>query len=693
MRTVVLRVLVLFLFGILFAVATPQSALAQDYTQYDRNSTARRYGDLSTVGGNPYAMGMEQDTTSRTDTTKRKIRKPLESYFFDDSTRKRPNFAWHIDTYRNKVEFTDIDTLINRFELDYPYLRKGVGDAYQGNLGGATIPLNYFDRPQYRNFNFAQSYNTYFWFPDKVNFYNVKKPFTHLSYFMAGQKKYNEESFWLTHAQNISPSSGFNIDYRSQGTRGIYNWQKGRAKDLSMAFSHTGKKYSIHAGYIFNTINNKENGGVQNDRDITDTIFELPENVPVRLQDARMVLKNNTYYVIQSYGIPLRKLTDEDFSIADRSSVFFGHSFQYSRWSRKYTDTRSQSGDYYENWYVNPTSTYDSIFETLISNRLFIQLQPWDREGVIGVIDGGIGMDNHYYYQFRQGDYLTGKVKGIRKTGYYVYGSVDGKIKRYFDWGGNIQFHPFGYRSGDMSIGAKASISAFIKGNPITLTGKFSYDRRSPDYWSEEFYSNHYAWSNSFSKENETRIEATLNIPSWGLEAGAAQSVVKNKIYYDARSMPAQETGNVSVSGLYARKDFRLGGFHLNHRVLLQWSTSQEVIPVPLASAFLSYYFEFDVVKSVLRLQVGLDGRYNTPYYAFGYNPALSQFYNQREKEIGGYPMVDVFVNAKWKRMRILLKLEHLNDNLFGDRNYFTLLHYPQNKRVLKLGFSWSFYD
>ena len=55
--------------------------------------------------------------------------------------------------------------------------------------------------------------------------------------------------------------------------------------------------------------------------------------------------------------------------------------------------------------------------------------------------------------------------------------------------------------------------------------------------------------------------------------------------------------------------------------------------------------------------------------------------------------MIDVFVAAKWKRMRILAKMQHLNDNLFGDRNYFTVLHYPQNKRVFKMGFSWSFYD
>ena len=147
------------------------------------------------------------------------------------------------------------------------------------------------------------------------------------------------------------------------------------------------------------------------------------------------------------------------------------------------------------------------------------------------------------------------------------------------------------------------------------------------------------------------------------------------------------------MSGLYLKKDFRLGGFHLNHRVLYQYSSAQEAVPVPMLSAYLSYYFEFNVVRDVLRLQIGLDGRYNTKYYAFGYNPATMQFYNQREKQLGNYPMIDAFVAAKWKRMRILAKFQHLNEDLFGSRDYFTVLHYPQNKRMFKLGFSWSFYD
>ena len=157
--------------------------------------------------------------------------------------------------------------------------------------------------------------------------------------------------------------------------------------------------------------------------------------------------------------------------------------------------------------------------------------------------------------------------------------------------------------------------------------------------------------------------------------------------------MPHQALDIVSVTGIYARKDFKIGGLHLNHRVLVQWSSNQEVAPVPLVSAYLSYFFEFDAVRDVLRFKIGVDGRYNTKYYAFGYNPATGQFYNQREFEVGGYPMLDFYVVAKWKRMRIFLKVAHLNQDVFDTREYFQVLHYPLNRRVFKIGVSWGFYD
>lgn len=145
-------------------------------------------------------------------------------------------------------------------------------------------------------------------------------------------------------------------------------------------------------------------------------------------------------------------------------------------------------------------------------------------------------------------------------------------------------------------------------------------------------------WLTPLRKENETRFEVAFRVPDYAFEVGVWQGIVTDKIYYGADSQIAQDNGSVSVTSVYARKDFRIAGLHLDHKVLLQWSTNHSVIPVPLVSAFLSYYYEFWAVRDVLRVQFGVDGHFNTRYYAPGYNPALSEFFNQREIEVGITP-------------------------------------------------------
>ena len=191
---------------------------------------------------------------------------------------------------------------------------------------------------------------------------------------------------------------------------------------------------------------------------------------------------------------------DEGRPLADLSAVYIGHSFQYSSWSKVYSDKyaryiderahRDEQGnfvadtlDYYQNWYINPDQTRDSIYERVISNRFFVQAQPWDRNGVVGTIDAGIGIDMHTYSQFEMRDYQTGKYTKVNKTSYFAYGSVGGKIKKYVDWDANLKFYPSGYRGGDLTIGAHLALkhgAGFVRGIFILVVGmlilKTGYD-------------------------------------------------------------------------------------------------------------------------------------------------------------------------------------------------------------------------
>lgn len=709
----------------LVALAMPCAVMAQDASSLMRAQRNANSNDpFSTqsnngYGGNPYAGQNGTDPndpnaqTQTQDTTKKKrVKRALESYYFNDSIRALPNFEWRVSRDYNKVEVMPIDTTLAVWRLDYPFYRKGVGDMAIGSLGQASQPVNYFERPEDFDFTFAKPYYAYNYTTENVPFYNVKKPYMNMTYRESGQKRYREEDFGITVAQNISPSWGFNVDYKSRGTKGKYDWSRVKNHNLSLATSYTGKRYSVHAAYINNLVEQRENGGVVGPWAITDTVFEMPSGVPMKLAsaEAKNHYRNNSFFVKQAIALPLQRVTERDFSIADLSAIYLGHTFEYNSWSRVYTDKfatytnerggRDEDGNfvpttdvYYKDWFINPAETRDSICERRITNRLYVQAQPWDRDGVVGTIDGGVGLDLHTYSQFAMDDYASGKYQRDRRTSWFVYGGVNGKIRKYVDWGADAKFYPSGYRGGDLSIGANILFRAFVKGHALILSGKFRQESRTPGYWQQQLFSNHYVWNNHFGKENETRFEVRFEVPDYGIELAAWQGVFLDRIYYDAACRPAQYDGSLSVTSIYARKDFTIKGLHLNHRVLVQFSSNEEVAPVPLVSAYLSYYYEFWVKRDVLRMQIGLDGRFNTSYYAPGYNPALSTFYNQREWKMGNYPYLDAFISAKWKRMRIFLKYQHLNNGLFGNDEYFQVAGYPLNPGMFKIGISWAFYD
>ena len=685
---------------------------------------AQREGSGTDIYGNTMQTGMdmgmqekgregtEGEQADSTDTKKKREKRPLESYYFDYDVRAQSNWKWTLDEDRNRVHVMPLDTTLANWRLDYIFYHKGVGDMALGGLGQSTQAVNWFDRRQDDDFTFARSYDAYTARPDNVPFYNSKKPLTNLTYLESGQKRYREEHFEIVHSQNIAPSTSANVSYKSRGTMGKYDWQRTKNHALSVAVAHTGKRYSVHAAYMHNNIETRENGGVVGKWAIADTIFEMPSGVPMRLASAEAEnhYRNHGVLLRQAYAIPLQRVTEHDFSLADIPTVYVGHQIEYNSWSKVYTDKRStytnDRGDitedgkyvptthsYYDNWYISPENTRDSIAERLLSNKIFVQVQPWDRNGPVSTIDGGVGVDLHTYSYLNLDNYLTGRMTKDKRTSWYVYGATGGKIKRYADWGVDVKYYPSGYRGGDLSLGADITLRAFILGHPLILSGRFRQELRSPGYWQENLFSNHYAWFNSFDKESETRFEVNFSVPDIALEIGAWQGVMGSMIYYDSKSIVAQHTGTVSLTSLYARKDFRVAGLHLDHRALVQITSNESVLPVPIFSAFLSYYYEFWVKRDVLRVQIGVDGRYNTSYYAPSYNPALSAFYNQREVKVGNYPYLDLFISAKWKRMRILLKLQHLNQNLFGNGEYFQVAHYPLNPRMFKLGISWSFYD
>ena len=119
------------------------------------------------------------------------------------------------------------------------------------------------------------------------------------------------------------------------------------------------------------------------------------------------------------------------------------------------------------------------------------------------------------------------------------------------------------------------------------------------------------------------------------------------------------------------------------------------MLPLPDLSLYHNFYILTKIAKKVLTVQLGADVRYFTEYHAPAYMPAIQQFHLQPgndQVKIGGYPIVNAYVNLHLKRTRIFAMMYHINAGM-GNRNSFLVPHHPINPRLFKIGVSWNFYD
>ena len=119
------RILLVLLLDLLFAV--PQAVRSQGFDAKTLMRAQQNGQSGNLYGNNPYEQQEgEEGEQQPQDTTKkeRKIRKPLESYFFNDSIRALNNFKWHISRDFNRVEIGPLDTTLTDYRIDYPFYRE-----------------------------------------------------------------------------------------------------------------------------------------------------------------------------------------------------------------------------------------------------------------------------------------------------------------------------------------------------------------------------------------------------------------------------------------------------------------------------------------------------------------------------------------------------------------------------------------
>lgn len=472
--------------------------------------------------------------------------------------------------------------------------------------------------------------------------------------------------------------------------------------------NYLGKNYLMHAAYIRNVVTRQENGGLIEEKWIRDTVVDT-RDIAVHLKNASSEIKKNSFIVEQQLRIPFNFINkikarrdstftyDSDSLNRDITSAFIGHSSEFSSYGRKYTDKISdQAGkDFYNNVFnYNPASSNDSLGVKRLDNKVFLRLQPWASDAIVSKLDVGLGDRLETYF-----DSTSLRPTKHRENSVYAYAGAQGQLRQNFFWDAGAELFLLGAKAGDFSIDANASLVLYpfrrARKSPLSLDFQFNTSLKEPTYYQKVMNTNHFKWENDFSKSSSTTIQAGLNIPRWKFEAKAGYALLTDPLYYGGDGIIAQSPEVISVINASLRKEFVFGPLHLDNRVLLQYSSAPEVVPVPPLAANLRYFVQFNVKKNVMQMQLGVDALWNSSWYSPAWNPALGVFHNQSERLYNNGPYFDLFLNIQWKRACIFLKFQNAGLGWPMDRaDYFSADRYILTTRGmdgLKIGIWWPF--
>lgn len=641
-----------------------------------------------------------------------------------DRTVPRDVKMFHVGSTLGDIIPIPTDTAIYNFQN--LHFTDGINGEYNhlGNMGSPRQSRIFFHRKE-GQFVFTDALDFFLVSPSEFNFTNTKSPYSNVTYYRAGNKINGEEWFKGYFAVNANKRTGlgFNIDYLYG--RGQYDHQSTGYFNGSLYGYHHGERYEMNALFSYNKLRLAENGGIADDRYVTnpEAMAEgkktyRPADMPTNLQDTWNENFVRTAFLAHDYklgyykertdSMPDTVIVHHDFIPV--SEVF--HTMEVNSNSRRFIDYNNPN-----NYYADNYLPYDSIDATKyfrIRNTAGLTLI----EGINKWIPfGASAYVTHEYRQFTLPDSIGGTGRDHTHTYKENNISVGGNVKRTignaFHFNATAETVLAGTDLGAFNIEGNADLNFRLWKDTINLRAEGYMKNSNPSFYYRHYHSQHYWWDNQLDKEFRTRIGGSLAIDRWRTRLYAGVENIMNYTYLAGTpyappaditsSKPVglssitarQYTGNIQVMSATLNQDLKWGILHWDNELTAQYSSKEEVLPLPLLNLYSNLYLKFTYAK-VLKIQIGADMRYFSRYYAPDYAPALEQYYVQEGEhkiQIGGYPFVNAYANFHLKQVRFYVMYYHVTQGLFDNTESFLAPHYPINPRMFKLGLSWNFWD
>ncbi len=600
-----------------------------------------------------------------------------------------------LDLYRFitlERDTTYIDTSLTiQKEYSHNYLRRDTfGLLAFPNEGQTYNTLHYTltDLSPYPEFGFqAKHFN--FIEANQVRYCSVATPVTEL-YFKSVMKQGQSTDSFLT--LNITPRLNFSVAYKGLRSKGKYINQLSSTGNFRFTTSYNTKnqRYFANAHFASQDILNEENGGITTIEDFEseDISFDNRERLEVYLTNAKSFLKGKRFFIDHFFRVN---------SVKGANNLYVTHRFNYEHKFFEYNQATVAS--------TVGATTLNRFGDSYLTSGINDQTRYNKTHNIVGLIYENIRLGKLKFFveDFRTNYYYS---KILIRSNAIIPAALNQTINSV---GGQYDYESQKWRTrflysrslGNESLSNLDAKLYYDLNDENQLSFGYQNSNKLPNNNYELHQSSYvnYNWSNSFKNEKINVISANLNSPLFNTSLQFA--TLNDHLYFSDISTntsiqlvsPNQYDKTINYLSVKLSKEFTFGKFALDNTLLYQKVEQQDfIMNVPQLVTRNSFYYSNYMFKKAMFLQTGFVLNYFTNYYANDYNPVIGEFFVQNRKEIGNYPNLDFFVNARIQRTRIYFKAEHFNSSLTGN-NFYASPNNPYRDFMIRFGLVWNFFQ
>lgn len=580
--------------------------------------------------------------------------------------------------FYNELSFNDTvfykvynDSSLN-FIHRYAFFKFGF-EWHNGNIGLSRHSIFY--RYTKRHFGFLlgiNGFDEYFYSSDSFRIYFAKQPFTEISVVLGTQKEQIAQVF---HTQNVNERWNFAFKMNRTSSEGFYSRQNANFNSIQLQSNYISKnkKYASIFQTNFNRANAYENGGIIDTSDVLNSPeFLNARGIPINLRNARRRVSENGFWYKQYFNITeCDTFIKNDSLFKQRCMVKAGFSNK-SGVTRRYTwfkDDEAADGFYP---FFKDSITHDSIGVLNIFNEFKAHIYLKNLE-----LNSGL---NYEWNKIRMilYDTLAQNFTAVSEL------KLQNKLRI------NLNYVIWGFNKNDFRI--KGIFNQNIHKN-WGLNIEYLYDIRTPNLQALRWVSNNFEWNYSFTKEHYNQSALFIEQKQKNFKLGVSIHRFLYPVFYDFTARPKQSDAGSLIFQALLEKSFQIHKFYITNTLAYQKASNDSIFRIPQIITKNAFFYQTDLFKRAMQIQIGIDFYYFTAYTPYAYLGVTNVYYLQNNRFSGNYPFFDLFLNFKVKSLRGFVMLDHINQDILGNNQYYFMPGYPFPGRTVKVGLTWVFRD